>query len=547
MPQAWSSTTGTGGVLAFWLTGTLTLQANISASGLGFTGANKVQCNIACFLDTAFYYQSTIWNHASCTSCGYAYDDVPTRTTGQAAGGPCSSPCTTRNWLYTGDRNSAANRGEGIVALTFKKTFANGNVAYFTKGKGKWGNAGGGGGNHNAGGGGGGNYGTGGYGGKMYNNSTSPCPTANFDSRRGHGGTSLTPTATKVFMGGGGGEGHDNGLNGTTGVAGGGIIMIKAATVTNGGAYTITANGSSQTSVAAGDGAGGGGAGGTILMDVSGNYTNAVTIQANGGNGGNHNNNNCHGTGGGGGGGVIWFSTTGGSIPANVTASVTGGSNGVQVAGSIDCGDVNWGATSGSAGTTMTGLASGASVFLNINDCSSALPVELTSFRAEVEENVVVARWTTDSETDNNYFSLERSEDGRHFTEVTREHGAGNSSEQQVYYAQDKNPLFGTSYYRLSQTDFDGHTSHSQIISITIDRVPQLLVYPNPSNDYIIVSFEGIKNFSLQLSGISGEVVYEAKEITGQLKLDVNKYPRGIYFLKVFSGKHMLYKKLVIL
>lgn len=547
MPQAWSSVSGTGGVLAFWLTGALTLQANISANGLGFTGANKVQCNLACFLDTAFYYQSTNWNHASCTSCGYSYDDSPTRTTGQAAGGPCGSPCTTRNWLYSGDRQSAANRGEGIVANTFKKTFANGNVALYNKGKGKWGNGGGGGGNHNAGGGGGGGYGAGGYGGKMYNNSTTPCPTINFDSRRGNPGASLTPTATKVFMGGGGGEGHDNGLNGTTGVAGGGIIMIKAATVTNGGSYTITANGATQTSVAAGDGAGAGGAGGSILMDVSGSYTNAVTIQARGGAGGNHNNNNCHGTGGGGGGGVIWFSTTGGSTPANVTTSITGGANGVQVAGSIDCGDVNWGATAGSAGSVMTGLASGATDFLNINNCSSAMPIELSSYRVDAVDKKVAAHWTTASEINNEYFSLERSEDGMQFTEVVRISGAGNSSEIRNYNTTDEHPLFGTSYYRLSQTDFDGTSTHSQTVSINIDRTPELSVYPNPVDNYFVVSFEGVKSFSIQMTGFSQSFLYESNNIKGQTKIDVTDFPKGIYFLKAYSGKTMTVKKLVIM
>lgn len=346
IPQAWSPTTGTGGVLAFWLTGTLTLQANISADGSGFTTPTHVTLPAACDLDSAFYYQSTSWNHSSCTSCGYAYDDGVTRRVGIASFGGCGSPCYT-NRMATNDSRSAAFRAEGVVANTFKKTFANSNVAYFTKGKGRWGNGGGGGGGHNAGGGGGGGYSAGGWGGRMYNNSTTACPTANFDSRRGYGGAGLTPTGTKVFMGGGGGEGHDNGGNGSTGANGGGIIMIKAASVTNSGSFTITANGSSQTFVAFGDGSGGGGAGGSILLDVSGSYTNAVTIQARGGAGGSHNNNNCHGTGGGGGGGVLWFSTTGGSTPANVTTNVTAGANGTQVAGTIDCGDINWGATAG--------------------------------------------------------------------------------------------------------------------------------------------------------------------------------------------------------
>jgi hypothetical protein len=136
-PQAWNASTGTGGVLAFIVNGTLTLQANISADGKGFTGPTHVAVPVSCTLDTAFYYQSTAWNHAACTSCGYSYDDAVTRRVGQAAFGGCGTTCFT-NRMYIGDNKASAFRGEGIVANTFKKTFANGNVALFNKGKGKW-------------------------------------------------------------------------------------------------------------------------------------------------------------------------------------------------------------------------------------------------------------------------------------------------------------------------------------------------------------------------------------------------------------------------
>src|SRR5258705_3762150 len=163
-PQAWNPGTGTGGVLAFFVTGTLTLNANISADTGGFSGAKRLVVATACADDTNYYYQSTIWQHTACTSCGYSYDDSPTRRADNAAFGGCASLCLT-NRMNSADPKQAGYRGEGVVANLFKKTFANGNVAYFDKGRARWGNGGGGGNNHNAGGGGGGNYGAGGYGG----------------------------------------------------------------------------------------------------------------------------------------------------------------------------------------------------------------------------------------------------------------------------------------------------------------------------------------------------------------------------------------------
>jgi hypothetical protein len=544
-PQAWNPGTGTGGVLVFFVTGTLTLNANISADGYGFNAATYLKEPLGCDLDTNFYYQSTIWNYASCTTCGYIYDDSPTRYADAVAFGGCAAPCQT-NRMSSSDWKQAGFRGEGIVAFTFKKTFANANVALFKLGKAKWGNGGGGGGNHNAGGGGGGNYGTGGWGGNAFNvvGGGSGCTAGTLTVRRGYGGAALTPTASKIFMGGGGGEGHDDGGQGTTGANGGGIIIIQAATVTNGGAYTITANGASQNTVAIGDGAGGGGAGGSILLQVSGSYTNAVTIQAKGGKGGDHNNNTCHGTGGGGGGGVIWFSQ--GSTPANVTTSVTGGANGVQVAATIDCGDVNWGATAGSAGGVLYGNAVGATAFLNMNNCNTALPVELVSFDGVVNEQGVELNWTTASEINNDHFSIERTEDLMTYTNIGSIPASGNSSISREYSFYDNHAPAKELYYRLKQVDFDGKVHYpGRLVRINNQDAGLMpIISPNPNDGRSFTlnlsSFED-KEALVRIVDNMGKIVWEQfvdLRNYGDKLVSVNtghNFETGIYTLRVTS------------
>jgi hypothetical protein len=258
--------------------------------------------------------------------------------------------------------------------------------------------------------------------------------------------------------------------------------MIKAASVTNGGAYTITSNGASQTTIAVGDGCGGGGAGGSILLDVSGGYTNAVTIQAKGGTGGSQNNSTCHGAGGGGGGGVIWFSQS--SAPANVTTSVTGGANGLQTAASPDCGDVNWGATAGSAGGVLYGTSSGASYFLNMNSCNTTLPVELVSFTGEVTETGVWLNWTTASEINSDHYSIERTEDLMTYTTIGSLSAAGNSSTNNEYTFRDEHAPVKELYYRLKQVDFDGKVHYPgrviRVNNVNPGLVP--VVSPNPND-----------------------------------------------------------------
>lgn len=94
------------------------------------------------------------------------------------------------------------------------------------------------------------------------------------------------------------------------------------------------------------------------------------------------------------------------------------------------------------------------------------LPVELISFTAQAVGTGVTLDWTTASEDRNDYFTLSRSANGVTFEELTRIGGAGTTTVMQHYSYNDEKPLAGISYYRLSQTDYDGSQSHSNIIPV---------------------------------------------------------------------------------
>jgi hypothetical protein len=80
----------------------------------------------------------------------------------------------------------------------------------------------------------------------------------------------------------------------------------------------------------------------------------------------------------------------------------------------------------------------------------------------------VFLEWVTKSERNNDYFSIERSEDGKIFETIKQINGAGNSTKKLHYDFTDYSPLRGTNYYRLKQTDYDGKSEYSKIITITI-------------------------------------------------------------------------------
>lgn len=97
---------------------------------------------------------------------------------------------------------------------------------------------------------------------------------------------------------------------------------------------------------------------------------------------------------------------------------------------------------------------------------ANPLPIELLRFDARAEGSAVQSVWTTATERDNDYFTVERSANGTDFTEVGRVQAAGNSSTVVDYRLLDPTPFTGLSYYRLRQTDMDGTSTLSQMVPV---------------------------------------------------------------------------------
>lgn len=100
-------------------------------------------------------------------------------------------------------------------------------------------------------------------------------------------------------------------------------------------------------------------------------------------------------------------------------------------------------------------------------DDSNPLPIELIAFSANCQNNKTEVKWTTASETNNNFFTVERSADASLFEVVKTIPGSSNSNYIISYSTTDDKPLAGTSYYRLKQTDYDGSYKYSNIISVS--------------------------------------------------------------------------------
>jgi hypothetical protein len=226
-------------------------------------------------------------------------------------------------------------------------------------------------------------------------------------------------------------------------------------------------------------------------------------------------------------------------LPCGTKVNIySGGSLGVGGGGGSStylefCADQCWNASAGDI--------SGPFVLISGN-CVS-LPVELVSFTATMNTNQreVDLDWQTASESNNDYFTIERSKFGDSWEEVNQIAGAGNSSVNVYYHDVDVQPFYGESYYRLKQTDFDGQFEYSAAVRVNHFDITEIAIYPNPinQNDNIIINFP--KDFevssSLQMFSLDGKLVYESVlSISGSQQKIINigeQFAPGVYTIKI--------------
>ena len=182
------------------------------------------------------------------------------------------------------------------------------------------------------------------------------------------------------------------------------------------------------------------------------------------------------------------------------------------------------------------------------------LPVELSAFTAEsINNEVVELSWETVTEDDNDFFTIERSEDSDSFDIVAIVKGAGTSQEAKDYVFIDRSPFSGISYYRLKQTDFDGKWSYSDIVSVSLQSsFGDVAVLPNPVKGNSILSFGSAKAVSVIVSikDITGKTILEKNHISSPGKntvnLDTENFNHGMYFLILNNGTELNTIKFIV-
>jgi hypothetical protein len=171
----------------------------------------------------------------------------------------------------------------------------------------------------------------------------------------------------------------------------------------------------------------------------------------------------------------------------------------------------------------------------------NTLPIELLYFKALPNNNVVDLQWATSTESNNSYFTIEKSRDGVDFVTVEKVPTLapdGNSAVPLNYTAQDPNPYSGVSYYRLVQTDLNGNEKYSAVVSVDFLQTQAVSVYPNPARNILNVTGLNVNMTSMQVQwfDLGGKLLAQGTtSVAGGMATLTVGLSNGYYLLKLIA------------
>ena len=191
------------------------------------------------------------------------------------------------------------------------------------------------------------------------------------------------------------------------------------------------------------------------------------------------------------------------------------------------------------------------------NGSGTPLPISLINFEAKKNGSVSNISWSTLSESNNDYFTVERTIDGVNFIEIDVVDGAGNHNGILNYATIDRSPVNGKNYYRLKQTDFDGTSAYSNLVMVEFEGIKTqsaISVFPNPSNgNDVRISITGAQSKSsivVKLSSSNGAEILNLNAIATngfvQIPLETNRLANGVYYLQIIVDGANTTQKLII-
>ena len=200
----------------------------------------------------------------------------------------------------------------------------------------------------------------------------------------------------------------------------------------------------------------------------------------------------------------------------------------------------------------IVGTSNSLRVYYGYQNGIHPLPIELISFTATPNNNVVDLEWATATESNNDFFTLEHSTNGVNYNVVGTIKGAGNSTSTQNYTFTDTNPTEGVSYYRLKQTDYNGQYKYFNSISTTFkDHNFTFNIFQNPvSMENIHLKIHASADAMVTIFSEDGKKVFSKNFQASDAQFDdiviMNIFSPGVYFISIVSDNNSNTQRLVV-
>lgn len=197
--------------------------------------------------------------------------------------------------------------------------------------------------------------------------------------------------------------------------------------------------------------------------------------------------------------------------------------------------------------TLFGGTAQIDHVTITIVSSPDVLPVELSSFTAELNAlNNVELNWTTSMELNNDYFEIQKSDDGVDFETIGKVNGVGNSIQMNDYSFEDNLQNTGQYFYRLKQVDFDGTTDYSSVERLyfeTATATPEL--YPNPAVNSVRFYNISSETVLVQIIGLDGKIKINKQHPASQ-PLNISTLKSGYYVVVINDNGSLVRQRLMV-
>ena len=187
----------------------------------------------------------------------------------------------------------------------------------------------------------------------------------------------------------------------------------------------------------------------------------------------------------------------------------------------------------GASGSATTGVT-----------VSSALPVAFAYFKGQSTSTGNLLQWGTATEQNNDYFSVERSDDGNQFASLGKVTGAGTSNTAHEYIYTDTKAFTGNYYYRLKQVDKDGKFIYSKVILVNSNsKAGAAQMYPNPvqSSLSVVINNDVKGNGLISVYDLAGRSLQQSTVVKNDKILntvvDMNNLVPGLYIVELKIGE----------